>query len=90
MIKNLEYDKLTIYEVEDLHKEILAIINNVEDELILDFSRIQKLDMTSIQLLIATKESCKKKSIPFSTINLSTALKETLISCGCDTVLEVN
>jgi len=89
MIKKLEYDKVTIYEVESLQKELLELINAIEDELVLDFSQVSKVDMTSIQILISAQKSCKEKAIPFSLINLSTGLKETLESCGCSTILGV-
>ena len=89
-MRTLKYDKLTIYEVEDLHKKLLKYLNKADGELVLDLSLIQKIDMTAIQILLSTQKSCQEKSLTFSLINLSDELKQTLKSCGCDVILGVS
>jgi len=86
----LEYDKLTIYEVEDLHKKLIEYFSKSATDLTLDLDFIQKLDMTGIQLLLSTQRTCKQKLIPFSLINLSDEIKQTLKLAGCDTILGVS
>lgn len=89
-MKTLKYDKLTIYEVEDLHKELLEYSQKMKSDLTLDLSSVQKIDMTAIQLLLATQKTCKEQLVPFSLVNVSDNLRYTLKSCGCDTILGVN
>ncbi len=83
----LNYDKLTIYEVEELYKILLESYKQ-NDELALDFSDVKKIDMTAIQLLFSTQKSCKDNSINFSLHNFSDELKETLKISGCNKILE--
>ena len=89
-MKTLKYDKLTIYEVEDLHKKLLKYLSKADKDLVLDLGLVQKIDMTAIQLLLSTQKSCQKESVAFSLINLSDELKQTLQSCGCDVILGVS
>ncbi|MEA2099767.1 MAG: STAS domain-containing protein [Campylobacterota bacterium] len=84
----LEYDKLTIYEVEELYQIFLESYD-ADQELTLDLENIQKIDMSAIQLLISTQNSYKEKGLSFSLHNLSDGLVETLKLSGCDCVLEV-
>ena len=85
----LDYEKLTIYEVEDLYKELLEYTKKMNSDLTLDLSAVQKIDMIAIQLLLSTQKTCKEQLVPFSIINLSDGLKQTLKSCGCDTILGI-
>ena len=89
-MKKLEYDKLTIYEVEDLHKKLLEYSQKMKSDLTLDLSSVQKIDMTAVQLLLSTQKTCKEQLIPFSLVNVSQNLKYTLKACGCDTILGVS
>ncbi len=83
----LNYDKLTIYEVEELYKIMLDSYNK-NDEFALDFSSVQKIDMTAIQLLLSTQKSCKADEIEFSLYHVCDGLKESLKISGCSRVLE--
>ena len=89
-MRKLKYDKLTIYEVEDLHKKILKDLKKEEGDLTLDFTSIQKIDMTAIQLLLSIKKTCESKSNKLILINLSDGIKETLKLSGCDLLLGVD
>jgi len=88
-MKTIEYDKLTIYEVEDLHKKFLKYIKKAEGDLTLDLGLIQKIDMSGIQLLLSTNKTCKEKSINFNLANVSDSIKETIKLSGCDSALGV-
>ena len=84
----LEYNKLTIYEVEELHKILLE--NYLKNsELALDMQEVQKIDMTAIQLLLSTQKSCKDKDIAFSLHNLSDEIIKTIEISGCVEILEL-
>ena len=84
----LEYDKLTIYEVEELYQTFLKLYD-ANQKLELDLGNIQKIDMSAIQLLISTQKSYKTKDLFFSLHNLSDSLIETLKLSGCDSILEL-
>ncbi|MEA1891428.1 MAG: STAS domain-containing protein [Campylobacterota bacterium] len=84
----LKYDKLTIYEVEELHETILESYTK-DSDFALDLQDVQKIDMTVIQLLLCTQKSCKDKNINFSLHNLSDELVKILKISGCDLILGV-
>ena len=88
-MRKLKYDKLTIYEVEDLHKKILKDLKKEEGDLRLDFTSIQKIDMTGIQLLLSTKKTCETQSKKLILMNLSEGVKESVKLSGCDLLLGV-
>ncbi|MCD4668134.1 MAG: STAS domain-containing protein [Sulfurimonas sp.] len=88
-MKKLEYDKLTIYEVEELYTILLDLAQNKNDKLELDLQQVQKIDMTVIQLLISLQKTCEVDAIDFSLHNLSSEVVDTLHLCGCDTLLGV-
>lgn len=52
----LEYEKITIYEVESFYKQLLDWCQN-EKEMDLDMGNVQKVDFAGIQLLIAAQKS---------------------------------
>ncbi len=89
-MKKLKYEKLTIYEVEDLHKKILKYLEKEEGDLELDLDSIQKIDMTAIQLLLSTKKTYEAQSRKLILTNLSDSIKHTLKLSGCDLLLGVN
>jgi len=89
MTKKLEYDKLTIYEVEDLHKKLLSLSQTITENLVLDLENIQKVDMPAIQLFISAQKTLQEKSLSLSITNLSDDLKQSLKLCGCDKTLGV-
>lgn len=76
----IKFDELCIQEAESFYKTIndeLSIIEN--NPLILDFSNIEKIDLSAIQIIIALKRYCKLSDIPLSLINLeSSQVKESI------------
>ena len=53
-------DELNIYEVESLSSELVEALKG--DELIIDMSSVNRVDMSAIQLFISTKKSCDEAS----------------------------
>jgi len=67
----ISFNDLNIYNVENLYKDILEELNNSSVSLILDFENVEKVDLSSIQLLISTKKYCDIKNINFNIININ-------------------
>lgn len=86
----LNYEKLTIYEVEEFYEFIKQKFHEADTVLEIDFKNIQKIDMVAIQLLLSLQHSCKKKSLKLVMKNFSSELLDTLKACGCNEILEVN
>lgn len=83
----LEYEKLTIYEVEDFHKDLMKILNNSSKECELDFKNIKKIDLAGIQLLLSASETFKQKNIGLKIHGLSFELMLALEFCGSKELL---
>ena len=67
----IKFDELCIQEAQSFYKIImdeLSIIKN--NPLILDFSNIEKIDLSAIQILIALKRYCETSNISLTFINL--------------------
>ncbi len=52
----------TIYQIEDLYKELSVFINS-GDELLFDFSKLKKWDVCFLQMLLAFVKQCKHRTI---------------------------
>jgi len=86
---HISSEKFTIYEVEELHKELMSELKSGE-AIEIDMEGVKKIDMPAIQLLISTLKSCEADSTPFSLSNISNEIKESLKISGCDTLLGVD
>jgi len=84
----LAYPKLTIYEAEAFHAQLLELIKQAGD-VTFDFTSVQKIDMTAIQLLISFKKSCvsQKKNLIFE--NVQTPVMDSFTLSGASTYLGV-
>jgi len=85
----LAYDKLTIYEVEALQKEFFALLQEQAEDLILDMSGVEKIDMAAIQFLLSAQKSCEKKGLKLSLAQTSDNVNIDLRLCGCNVLLGV-
>jgi len=85
----LAYEKLTIYEVEALQKELLALIEQQKEDLVLDMGGVEKIDMAAIQLLLAAQKNCEKKGIKLSLAQSKDSVNVDLRLCGCNKLLGV-
>jgi len=82
----IEFEKLTIHEVEAFYKNISEFMKSGKNELILDFGKVKKIDISAIQLLL-----CIKKSNKLIIKNLSIEVVEAINIAGCkDYLLGVN
>jgi len=88
-MKTLEYERLTIYEVEALSKELNSYLDNAELTLDLDLKNVTKLDLSAIQLLLSTERTCSQNNIKFNLHGLNSTNKEALQLCGCAPFLGV-
>ncbi len=88
-MNKIEHEKLTIYEVEEFHKELIVLCNNAQSSLVLDLGSVEKIDMTAIQLLLSAQKSCEKKSFDLILKNVSSEVVETFGIACCDTLLKV-
>jgi len=87
-MNTVDYEKLTIYEVESFHKILLQWCDKAQKVLALDFGRVQKIDIAAIQLLLSAQKTCHKKSSELILENLSSGLRETLRLAGCETLFK--
>ena len=76
----IKFDELCIQEAEDFYKIILDELSIIKNNpLILDFSNVEKVDLSAIQILIALKRYCEDLDISLTYINLdSKQVKETI------------
>ncbi|MDA7818189.1 STAS domain-containing protein [Sulfurimonas sp.] len=83
----LEYDKLTIYEVDSLKKALLPVVETLSKDLLLDFSSATKIDMAAIQFLISLKKSCIEKGFNLVLPRLQDSVKDNLRLCACSSLI---
>jgi len=88
-MKTLEYEKLTIYEVEALSEELHSYLVNAELTLDLDLKNVTKLDLSAIQLLLSTEKTCTSNNIKFNLHGLNNLNINTLELCGCASLLGI-
>jgi anti-anti-sigma regulatory factor len=86
MIK-LENNRITIYEVNEVHSLFLDKLNSGEKSLSIDFSDINKIDMAGLQLLVSLKKSSIENAISLKFDNLSKDLEELIGFCDLDKIL---
>ena len=85
----LKFEKLTIYEVEEVYELLIQWCTESKDILSIDLVNVKKIDMTAIQLLLSTQKTCKQKSIKLELINISNELLKTIEVAGCSELLGV-
>jgi len=61
-------NNFTIYEVEELKNNFLELLN--QEEIILDFENISKIDMSALQLIISFKKSCDDLNKTLEIVNI--------------------
>ena len=61
----VEKEQLTIYEVEEFYKKVLRKYQDSE-KIEIDLSRVKKIDLSFIQLLLSSKKSCKTFKLKLS------------------------
>lgn len=77
----IEKDELSIYEVENLHKELLKEFE--KGDVVLDMANVNKVDMSIIQLFLSIQKSSLKSSNSFELSNVKQEVKQILQNAGC-------
>jgi len=68
----IQTQELNIYNVDDLYNDLLSHLKSIDgNEFILDFSDVDKVDLSAFQLLLSLKKSCELKNIDFKISNIS-------------------
>ena len=84
----LQNNNFTIYEVEQLKEDFINEINN-ENEVVVDFENITKIDMSAIQLLLSLKKSCDEKNKGFEIKNIKEEVLDSFEITGTAYILGV-
>ena len=70
----IKFDELCIQEAEAFYKLLLDEIENLQgNPLILDFSNIEKIDLSTIQILISLKKYCESINMDLILINMNSS-----------------
>jgi len=83
----LSNNSFTIYEVEDIKKDFLELLN--DEKIVVDFENISKIDMSAIQLLISLKKSCDALNKEFEVVNIKEEIIDSFEITGTAQVLGV-
>ena len=83
-----EKNELTIYEVEGFHTELEKEFQ--AGAVSIDLASVNKIDMSVLQLLIATQKSCLSASKSFSLNNINDEVLSTINSAACGFLLGKN
>lgn len=74
--------ELTIYEAQNI-KDIFLELLNTKQDVILDMSSIEKIDMVGIQLLISLTSSLKVQNLAVEFTNVKDAVLQHIDVCYC-------
>ena len=65
----ISYTELTIYEIENLQKKIVKEMAKAKTSFTLNFANVEKIDLSTIQLLLSLKKECESKNIKLKLTN---------------------
>lgn len=83
----IPFQGLTIQEVEEAQKSLLIWLSEKAPEEILDLSRIERIDMCGIQLLLSLQNSLHEQGEPLLLSGLSVFLRQSIELSGCAPLL---
>ena len=81
----INQDELSIYDVEALHKELLKELEN--EALVIDMQKVNKIDISIIQLFLSAQKTCKNSSKKFKILNVNAEVSAIFKSAACDFLL---
>jgi len=81
----IEKDELSIYDVENLYKELLDEFKKAD--LVVDMANVKKIDMSIIQLFLSLQKSSLKELKKFELINVTPEVKQIMQHAACDSLL---
>lgn len=87
----IEFEELSISEAETFYKVLLEYTKTLEgNELVLDFSEVEKIDLSIIQIFYALKNYTSKLNINLKSINISsTQLQQTIKIYNLENILGI-
>jgi len=62
--------ELTIYEIEGFYNKVLKELQNTKKSFTLNFSDVEKIDLSAVQLLISINKFCLDRNINFKVTNI--------------------
>jgi len=85
-----EFEELDVYNIQKSYEKLLDEAKK-DDEIVLDFEKVLKIDLSYIQLLLSLKKYCDKnnKKLIFKNIN-SNKLKQTIKLFKADELLGIS
>ena len=84
----IEAFNFTIYDVEAIQADLLAEFESNEN-LDIDMSSVEKIDMAAMQLLVSAKRSCAQESKTFSMSHVSDEVASAIRVSGLEAELGV-
>ena len=66
----ISLNELSIYEIENFHKTILKEISSSKTSFTLNFSNVEKIDFSNVQLILSLKKYCDEKKINLKLTNI--------------------
>lgn len=87
----ISFNELTIYEIEKFHQTILKEIKSSKTSFTLNFSNVEKIDLSNIQLLLSLKKHCDEQNINLKLTNIeSRQLKQTFKMFDLHSILGIS
>lgn len=83
----LQNNNFTIYEVEEIKKDFSQLLE--KEKISIDLENVTKIDMSSIQLLLALKKSCDESNKEFEIKNIKEEILSSFEITGIAYVLGV-
>jgi anti-anti-sigma factor len=84
----IQTEKIGIYEVESLKESLLKELSS-SNSINIDFSKVQKIELSAIQLFVALKKSCDEKGVKLTFSNIDEDVHQSIEMSGCDSFLGV-
>ena len=64
------HDELTVYEIAKLHLKIVKELTKAKNSFTLNFENVEKIDLSTLQLLLSLKKECESKNIQLKLTHL--------------------
>jgi anti-anti-sigma factor len=84
----LEFDVLGVEEADDIKEALLFFLHTQEKKPQLDLSRVNKIDLSAVQLLLSLKKSLEQENRTLCLVNPTNSVLEAFELCGCSDLLE--
>jgi len=84
----IEKNELSIYDVEELHTQLIEEFNN--DSIVINLDNVHKIDMSIIQLFVSAQKSAKEESKTFTLENVNHEVEDLLKNSACGFLLGEN